>query len=250
MKPVLLRPRTVVLLGAYALALHALLYVSVWKTNFIHLAQKTLGLAPHEEHELPLYRAMLAWSERDRSVPDGALLVLGDSMLQNLDAARLGLDVCNFALGGSTIHTLRQGLPVLRSLALARVIVLGIGVNDLKYREPAEIAGDYAALLALLPTGTPVITVPILPVDESNPAVQKQRFLSNSRLLALEAALGPVSAARPGTRRLDPTTFADPNGVLRSELHCGDGWHPSAAGAAELRRLIRGELEALFPDRE
>jgi lysophospholipase L1-like esterase len=250
MKPVQLRPRTVVLLGAYALALHALLYVSVWKTNFIHLAQKTLGLAPHEEHELPLYRAMLAWSERDRSVPEGALLVLGDSMLQNLDAAQLGRDVCNFALGGSTIHTLRQGLPVLRSLALARVIVLGIGVNDLKYREPAEIAGDYAALLALLPTGTPVITVPILPVDESNPAVQKQRFLSNSRLLALEAALGPVSAARPGTRRLDPTTFADPNGVLRSELHCGDGWHPSAAGAAELRRLIRGELEALFPDRE
>lgn len=250
MKPVLLRRRTVVLLVVYGLAVHVLLYVSVWKTNFIFLAQKTLGLAPPEEHELPLYRAMLAWSERDRSVPDGAVLVLGDSMLQNLDPAQLGPDVRSFALGGSTVHTLGEGLSAIRSLERARVIVLGIGVNDLRYRSPAAIAADYAALLARLPVGTPVITVPILPVDESNPAVQEQRFLSNTRLAALEAALKPVSDARPATRRLDAATFADPDGTLRRALHAGDGWHLSAAGAAELRRLIQAELAALVPDRD
>lgn len=250
MRSVELRPRTVALLAVYALAVHALLYVSVWKTNFIFLAQKTLGLAPHEEHELPLYRAMLAWCERDHMVADGAVVVLGDSILQKIAPSDLGPDVWSFALGGSTVRTLAEGLPALRSLERARVIVLGIGVNDLKYREPDTIAIDYAALLARMPAGTPVITVPILPVDESNPAVRGHSFLRNSRLVALEAALRQVCAARPGTRRLDAASFADENGALRQELHSGDGWHLSEAGASELRRLIETELETLVPRRD
>lgn len=240
-----LRPRTIALLLAYALVLHALLYVSVWKTNFFQLAQKTLGLTPPEERNLQLYQAMLTWSERDRSVPDGAVVVLGDSLLQDLDAAQLGADVHSFALGGTTVQTLREGLPVIRSLVRARAVVLGVGVNDLKYREPAEVARDYAALLALLPAGTALIALPILPVDESNPAVREKPYLRNERLSALEAGLQPLCAARPGTRRLAVSTLVDASGQLRPELYAADGWHLSDAGDAELRRLIRAELERL-----
>ena len=120
MRSVQLRPRTVALLCAYALALHALLGVAVWKSNFLHLAQKTLGLAPPEERELRLYRAMLAWSELDRSVPDGAVVVLRDSMLQNLDPLQLG--------GEEQVGQL--GLPVRAPAAVAPVLPVEVVQRD------------------------------------------------------------------------------------------------------------------------
>lgn len=245
MKPVVLRPGAVWVLVAYAVALHALVFVAVWKTNFVFLAKKTLNLAPHEEHELPLYRAMLAGAERDRSVPPGAVIVLGDSMLLGVEPARVGPEVHSYALGGATIRTLGAGLGALRSLDDARAIVLGIGVNDLKYREPAEIAVEYAALLARFPADVPVVAVPILPVAVNHPAVARNRFLAPARLRALEEALAAVTAARPRTTRIAPDAFMGPDGGLRAELHGDDGWHLSPAGKALLDRLLHEALEGL-----
>ncbi|MCC7011543.1 MAG: SGNH/GDSL hydrolase family protein [Planctomycetes bacterium] len=245
MKGLEIRRRTLVVLVLYAVLLHVVAYWGVFKTNFIPLARKTLGLAPPEERNLQLYQSMLGWSERDRAVPDGAVVVLGDSLMARLDARALGPDVHVFALGGMTTHTLREALPAVRSLARARAIVLGVGVNDAKYRDVQQIASDYAGVLDALPANIPVLAVPILPVDASADAVRAKPYLDNARLRELDTALRKVSEDRGNVLRLPiPDALVDGAGALRTEMHAGDGWHLSPEGSAVLAAALRAALEA------
>ena len=169
MKSVTMRRRTVLIVLAYVVALHAVLAFALFKTNFIPLARKTLGLAPPEERNVALYQAMLQWPERDRLVPMGAVVVLGDSLLQDLGAAQLGREVHSFALGGTTASTLLEGLALVPCIERAGVIVLGVGANDLKYRDPEGVVRDYAAVLAALPPSVEVVALPILPAASALP---------------------------------------------------------------------------------
>ncbi len=245
MKPVTLRRRTVLIVLAYVVALHAVLAFAFVKTNFIPLARKTLGLAPPEERNVALYQAMLQWPERDRLVPMGAVVVLGDSLLQDLGTAQLGREVHSFALGGTTASTLLEGLALVPCVERAGMIVLGVGANDLKYRDPKAIVRDYAAVLAALPASVEVVALPILPVDEHCEAIRERPYLSNERIARLDYLLAACCAARPGLRRVDVSELLAPDGGLRPDVHAGDGWHLSDAGDALLGRAITRELDAL-----
>lgn len=237
------RRRTLAIVVTYVALLHVLVFVAVWKSNFILLARKTIGVEPPEERSLDLYQRMLGWAEVDASVPEGSVLVLGDSIMHGLDAREIAPDAVGFGLGGATIGTLMEGLPLLRSLGSARAIVLGVGVNDLKYREPSEVAKDHAALLDALPPGVPVVVVSVLPIDERAEATPGRSFVSNEEIRSVNGALGELCAGRLGCVFVDVTgALADEDGRLRRELHGGDGWHLSPAGNAVLAGAIRAAL--------
>jgi lysophospholipase L1-like esterase len=244
MKSDALRRRTLWLLALYVLALHGVLAFIVFKTNFLPLARKTLGWEPPEERNVALYQAMVQWSVRDRLVPDGALVVLGDSLLQDLGAEELGGEVHSFALGGTTVSTLLEGLALLPSTKRAGCLVLGVGANDLKYREPEAVAREYATLLAALPADVNLVALPILPVDETCAAVVQRPYLSNARLRELDRRLAECCMERARTTRVDVSELVAEDGNLRADLHAGDGWHLSDEGDRVLGRAIARAVDA------
>lgn len=239
------RPRTLWIALLYVALVHAVLCLAIAKTNFLPLARKTLGLDPPEERSVSQYQAMLGWFVRDRQVPENAVVLLGDSLMQDLDSTHLGREVHSFTLGGTTVLVLLEAMPGLGCLEHAKVAVLGVGANDLKYRSSAQILADYSLLLNALPPELDVVVVPVLPVDERAPNVAARPYLSNRRIGELDHLLSARALARPRTRRVDVRELLAPDGSLRSDLHSGDGWHLSDEGDVLLGRAIARELDAL-----
>ena len=117
----------------YAVLLHVLVGVLVGKTDFLTRVGKRLGLVPPEE-KVRRARALGGGAGAPRPADAGAaLVVLGDSIAEQIDASRLAGDAVNYGIGGDTVRTLLWRLPVLRSVEHARAIVVNIGVNDLMY---------------------------------------------------------------------------------------------------------------------
>jgi lysophospholipase L1-like esterase len=237
------RPWRIALL-LYLVALHAVVLILVVKTNFLPLAGKTLGWLPPEEWSEPLDRAIIEQSAHDRDTPSGALIIVGDSIMEGLKPGLIAPDAVNFGLGGITTRMLMVRWPLLRSIDAARLIVIGVGVNDLKYRTPSEIAADYAKLLALTPR-VPKIAVSVLPVDEQTDAMRRRPYLKNEAIRDLNTRIKLACEARPDCRYLDawPEMLDSGTHQLRGPYHGGDGWHLSDAGgralAAEIRLGIR-----------
>ncbi len=215
----------------YFLALHALVLVLLVKTDFSTRAGKTLGLLPPEEFSEPYYRAVLAQAAQAKTVAPGGWLLLGDSIVAGLDAARVAPGAANFGLAGDTVRTLAARLPTLAVLDGATGIVLGVGVNDLKYRQPSEIGAEYAALLAGLPR-VPILALLPLPVDEAGPAARARPYLRNTRIAAVAEAERTACTARP---RCTP--------VVAGAVQYGpDGWHLLAAGYQALADDIKESI--------
>lgn len=225
--------------GAYLVFLHAALLVLVFKTNFLLLAGETLGVIPPQEWNQDFVARVLEQAETDMTVPPGQVVLVGDSIMAQMDARLLGSDAVNFGIPGDTTHTLFARLPVIRSLQAARAVVLEVGVNDLKFRPVDRIARDYEAVLARLPVSPPVLAVSVLPVDEHGPAARQRPYLRNERIAALNSEVRRACAARARCRFVDAwPAMAD------SPVHAADGWHLSAEGNRVLADLIRAALPA------
>ena len=234
--------RRLLLWGAgagYVLAIHALLVVLLLKTNFLLLAGKTLGWIPPEEWNTPLYAAILAQAEADAGVADGVVILLGDSIMAQLNAQDIADDAVNFGLGGDTTETLDRRLTVLRSIARSRAVVVGVGVNDLKYRQVEQIVRDYRRVLARLATVPRVFVVSVLPVDPAGQAARERPYLRNQTIEAINHGLRMLCRQQMNCRFLDagPALAAS-----QSNVYGIDGWHLSAPGRDVLTGFLRQSL--------
>ena len=229
---------------AYLAILHLAVAVLIFKTDFLVRAGKTLGLLPPEEWNEPLYQGILALGERNRGVPPGAVVLIGDSLVAQLDPGLIGSDVFNLGLGGETTVTLRRHLAALTALDSAREIVLLVGVNDFKYREEAEIAADYAALLRDLPQHVPLLVLSILPIDERADEMRARPYLKNQRFRVINARIRQQCAEQPRCRYLDawPAMTGGAEGGAAVPVFAADGWHLGPVGNRLLANLIAGAL--------
>lgn len=233
--------RLLALLSAvYLLGLHAIVAVSLAKSNLLLLVGKTIGWLPPEEWNLDLTRRAMQLVSRDRAAPAGSLVLIGDSIIENLDTPPLAPFVLNLGIGGDTTRTLLERLPAYRSLDQASTIVLAIGSNDLKYRLPGEIVGDYAAIIDHLPRAGQLIIVSTLPVNERSPNVQQRRYLRNASIAEINSSLRLLCEKRERCTFLDvwPSMHSPIDGGLHPTLHSGDGWHLSSKGNQMLASLI------------
>jgi len=221
----------------YVLALHVVIGVLVLKTNFLLLAGKTLGLLPPEEWSLPLYARIVGQAAQDATVRPGGVTLLGDSLMEQLDAGLIAGDAVNVGVGGSTTRTLAAEIPVLRSLEQSRGVVLEIGVNGLKYRPIDAIAHDFAAVLDQLANVPWLMTISVLPVDPKGNAARQRPYLRNDTIAALNNELRAVCQARRSCRFVDVSVS-----VSRGDAYGPDGWHLSAAGNHALATMIRDHL--------
>jgi lysophospholipase L1-like esterase len=226
-------------LTAYIVLLHLVLLVLVFKTDFLLLAGKTLGLIPPEEWNQELVSRILEQAEADRSVPPGSVILIGDSMIARLDAREVAADAVNFGIGGDTTRTLYARLPTIRSLDMSRAAIIEVGANDLKYRPLDRIAEDYGRVLAMLPSAIPILAVSVLPVDEAGSAPRRRSYLRNDRIAELNLKLKHSCEARARCQFLD----ASPS-MTEAGIYGGDGWHLSSAGSLVLAHLMRNALTA------
>jgi lysophospholipase L1-like esterase len=225
--------------GTYIVLLHAALLVLVFKTNFLWLADKTLGLVPSDEWNPGLVSRILEQAEEDVTVPPGRVVLVGDSMVAALDARLVADDAVNFGIGGDTTRTLYARLPVIRSIQQSRAVVVEVGVNDLKYRPTEQIARDYDAMLNRVAASPVIFALSVLPVDENGPAARQRPYLRNERIAALNSAIKRVCEARVRCRFIDVGSAMAASGV-----YGGDGWHHSAEGNRVLAQIIWNALHA------
>jgi lysophospholipase L1-like esterase len=231
----------------YVLLLHVLVGVLVGKTDFLTRAGRRLGLVPPEEKFSELVVSVVEQARVDRLTTGAALVVVGDSIAEQIDASRLAGDAINYGISGDTVRTLLWRLPVLRSIEHARAVVVNIGVNDLMHRPIPAIAADYRALLSSLPSSAALVMISPLPVDEKVASIRRSPHLRNATLRSLNAALRPMCEASPNCHFLDvwPVFGDGAAGGLRPSLHNGDGQHLSPEGSRALEGLIRAAIDAI-----
>ncbi len=226
---------------AYLMALHGALAWTIVYTDALPVLWRGLGFwPPADEWSSIRAETVVAHARRDPDVPDGAVILLGDSIMAGIDAAAVGADAVNFGLGGDSTVTLAHRLPMLRSVGRSRAVVLEVGVNDLKGRTVAQIARAYGAILVMLADRPRVVAVSVLPVDETADLVRGRPDLRNAAIVTLNSAIRAACAQRPNCRYLDawPAVFDPATLGLRQAMHRGDGWHLSAAGGQAMGRVI------------
>ena len=195
--------------------------------------------SPPVEMELH-YRRMLMYHKRSiRIVPDDALIIIGDSIVQGLSVTAIAPNSINYGIGTDTTFGLLQRIPVyMQALERAQAIVLIVGSNDFKFRSVHEALENYRKILSALPKHCKIVVSSVLPVDEN--ARQK---LAGRNLLIKEFnhGLKEIASAHTNVVFLDNTTYFDTDGdsFLDRKFHEGDGLHLNTKGNALLVRNIR-----------
>jgi lysophospholipase L1-like esterase len=228
---------------AYLVLLHGLVLVLVLKTNFLFLAGKTLGVTspfdplPFDQWRDERLLTVLRQAKDESALLPGRVVLLGDSIVAQLDAALVDGDAVNFGIPGDTTRSLYARLPaIMGSIQRSRAVVVEIGINDMRYRDIDQIAHDYAVVLDGLSLSPRILAVSVLPVDERGSGARRAS-LRNVRIAAMNRELKRVCEAHARCRFLDAwAALAD------HSVYSDDGVHLSAAGNQALGGLIRGAL--------
>jgi lysophospholipase L1-like esterase len=226
----------------YVVALHLLLALVLLKSDFLARVQwklNTLG-KPQPAKETPeitphFHRMLRYHSRMDGNVPEQAIVFIGDSIMQGLCVTAIGHPSVNYGIGSDTTAGVLQRLPEYESIARASVVVLAIGVNDMKRRPNADILRNISAIVERIPDTVPVIISALLPLNEearqkrvpnwTGASLERINALNND-LSQLERSRGVLEFVNAGPDLVDET------GNLSATLHDGDGVHLNAAGNA------------------
>lgn len=224
--------------AAYVLGLHALIGVMLAESNFLKRLERRLGLDSEEEFDQVYWDGVDAARQADSRSRPGSLLFIGDSLIRKLDTSSIADRTLNLSISGETTARLLQRIGDYRSLRTARGLVLGVGVNDLRFRSIPEAVEKFASILARIPQGMPVIVVGVLPVDE-----QVRKKIRSSDTRRLNEGFASLCAQRPRCHFVPPSPqLMDAAGNLRAAAHNGNGLHLSVLGHdlywAEVNRAV------------
>jgi lysophospholipase L1-like esterase len=217
------------------------------KTNFVsHLLAKISGklvVAELGDH----YQRMVRYEKRmDATVPAGAAVFIGDSLIQSVATDAITCPSANYGIGGDTTVGVLARLSNYGALSRASVIVLAVGVNDLRFRDNEAIAANYQRILELLPRDVPVICSSVLPIDEA--AFRGPSAVTNQRIVDLNNRLERLCNSGPHRSFVDAGKgLADDSGHLRLQFHEGDGLHLNGAGYQIWIAAMRQEIDKLRP---
>jgi lysophospholipase L1-like esterase len=174
-----------------------------------------------------------------RETSPASVILLGDSIIAELNPQEVADDAVNFGLGGDTTNTLYRRLAVLHSIVRSRVVIVEVGVNDLKYRAIGPIVSDYRKVLGRLAAVPRVVVMSVLPVDPAGQAARERPYLQNQTIETLNRGLHILCRQQMNCHFLDawPAIAASQSNIFGS-----DGWHLSDAGRHVLAGLMRNAL--------
>jgi len=215
------------ILTLYVVLLHGLLFIVLWKCDFLGKVLERMSVRKAEPEVSECYRTTLAFQLRqDGCTPAGSVLFFGDSLIQGLCVSAVAERGVNFGIGKDTTAGLLRRIVLYRSMSEARAIVLAVGTNDIPTRMDSEILKDYGEILARLPKGTRKIVCAVFPADES---AEKKR--NNARISGLNDKLRSLCGTMVRCRFLNSSQdLMDTRGNLKGVYHEGDGLHLNASG--------------------
>ncbi len=228
------------LLVLYLIITHLLLAVVLFKTDVVSQLQIRFGLTDPQELTRN-YHELVAFHKRmDDNLLKGTVVFIGDSITQGLAVSAVTPLSVNYGIGNDTTVGVLNRIGDYHSLNSAKAVVLAVGINDLKRRDPAEILKNYNTILTKIPRGVEVVICAVKPVDWR---VRQASGRTLQRIDLVNAGLKRLSDRWPNTQFLTVNDkLADAEGNLVREYHIGDGVHLSAAGyevwIKELRRVI------------
>lgn len=211
----------------YVIALHAIIIALIVKTDFIERASLRLGKNEWSPSALDLIFRHYAPIEK------GAVLMIGDSILAGLNPNHIRANMTNYAVGGETTRRLLLRMGTLDNIEHAGLIVVGVGINDLNYRDPEDIVRDYTHILSIL-KATPYIMLSVLPTQPQSLVVERNPRIGNDRIKVLNTLLRRLCLTQTTCVFLDSWPVI---ASTRKELY-GDGVHLSEQGNATLEALI------------
>ncbi len=210
----------------YLALIHLLLVILIIDSNIVGRLQRKLGAPPVELSSY--YETLILYHDRmDGSVPDGAVLFIGDSIIQGLATAAVHQSSINYGIGTDTTRGVLKRLSLYNSLQRASAVVLSVGVNDQIFRNSEEMAENYRQILNTLPSDITILVNAVLPVDER---VVDSHF-RNERVVEFNSAIRHVTDSFENAIYIDTgNQFLDNTGNLNSEFHIGDGLHLNTRG--------------------
>ncbi len=212
----------------YLIFVHFFIGIVLIKTDILSRIQARLGFSVIGLELTPYYYTMSSLYKRvDKDVPDNSVLFIGDSLIQGLAVSAVSLYSINYGIGGDTTFGVLKRLPHYSSLTRVRMVVIAIGVNDLKRRDNAEIAENYLKMVGVVPSTTPILFSAILPVDE----VTSKKVGFNNRIRKINKNLKDICMNNQRLHFVDVASLiTDSHGNLYSDYHIGDGVHLNSSG--------------------
>ncbi len=225
----------------YLLLIHLLLAVVLWKSDFIDKVQLKLGISSSDT--LSFYEQTTLYHQRmDSSIPDGAVIFVGDSITQALATSAVAAATVNFGIGTDTTLGVVERLPLYQSIERSTAVVLAIGVNDIYQQvDTLETRANYKNILDSMPADISVIAASVLPIG---PVAENEHF-TNADITALNKDIKALANEYSHVVYLDVSEkLRDETGFLPPEFHIGDGVHLSQSGYRILINSLRESLAA------
>jgi len=233
----------------YFVLVHIVVFVVLWQPGIVSRIEKFVRKTPASQ---PEYRGMMtAHSVVLQSMPKESTVYLGDSRLRDMDVTSISEGpVYNLSIGGDTTRGLQTRLKHYQHLDRCRLVVVGVGVNDLSHFSDEESLQAYEWILCYMKdVGVrSVVVCSVLPVDEAtyqqaNSAWIRGHRTTNARIATYNEGLRSLCSRFTFVSFVDSTAdVADESGNLRQGFST-DGLHLSESGnrawAASLERSIK-----------
>jgi len=217
-----------ILLWLYIILLHVFIAMVLVKTDIASRIYTKLGFTEIKHELTPHYHAMLSYHKRiDKNIDTNSVIFIGDSITQGLAVSAVHEKAVNFGIGEDTTYGVKTRVKDYNAIKKSKLIVLAIGINDLKYRNNQEIFNNYIEIFELIPADKTVLISAILPVDEISP----KKINYNKRIRAINIKLKEMALKSEYIYFIDISKdLIDSQGNLDDKFHDGDGVHLSYLG--------------------
>jgi lysophospholipase L1-like esterase len=218
------------LIVVYLVLLHVGAAALFWFCDPGGWRYKVFAKSEYEFDRRAFWRANGVLLHLDGLLRHSPIVLLGDSLIENLPPDLVPPETLNLGLGGVRAAQLHQILGRYPSLHLAKAIVLEIGVNDLCIGNGGDaLQAEIQSLAASLPANVPLVWSAILPVDAARS--EGKCVATSAMIIATNRLLARICSARGNCVFADAyASMAGPQDLLKPEFHIGDGIHLNRRG--------------------
>lgn len=198
----------------------------------------------NDDDELsPYYHRICQYHYRSAElIPDGSIIMIGDSITQGFCVSSLGSPSVNYGIGSDTTLGVLERISEYK-LEKAKIVILAIGTNDFKWRSEDEIIQNYQKIISKVPAGVPVLISSILAIDES---VAHRLSGRNAKIKSVNDRLYKLAASDERVHFLDNTLLlTGSSSDLKKAYHVGDGVHLNNEGNRIWRDSLKKAIKSI-----
>lgn len=220
----------------YVILLHLFLVLVLLGTDYVPKVFKTVRGGNSAAEISEFHRVMVQFHQRvDENLNAGCAIFIGDSHIQGLAVDAIAPKAVNYGIGGDTTAGVLERLPSYGKISQAKVVVLMVGYNDLRYRDDNSIGSNYSRILKAIPAHVPILTIEVPLVNEYSAGLRdvNKRIRNINKMIKVLVEKRDQSVFLP----LPPDMFQDRQ--LKAKYHRGDGIHLNAGGYEILISMIK-----------